>query len=107
MQEDNPTGGHVPSERLDESEVYRSLLVQEPTWRERTASRVAYAILVLFGVSLAVSFAFGFYVLACSPTRPPDDKVVEASLAYVKVTGGMFTPLLAFILGFYFTRKEE
>ncbi len=97
----------LPTERLEESEVYRHLLVHEPSWRERTASRLAYAILGLFGLSLAVSFAVGFYLLAYSAVRPPDEKIVEASLAYVKATGTIFTPLLAFILGFYFTKRED
>lgn len=99
--------GQIPKERLDESKFYKELSVQEPTWRELTASRIAYVVLLLFGVSLLVSFGFAFYVLACSPGAPPDEKLVDTSMAYLKAIGGIFTPLLAFILGYYFTKKEE
>ena len=101
----------LPKEWVEESDVYRALVVREPTWRERTASWVAYTVLLFFGGSLLIGFGLGFYILtrllACTPGSPPDEKAVNASLEYVKTVGGIFTPLLAFILGYYFTKKEE
>lgn len=97
----------IPRERIEESEIYKELGVHEPTWRERTASRVAYAVLVLFGVSLVASFLMGYYVLSSSAPGSLDERLVDTSLAYVKIIGGIFTPLLAFILGYYFTKKED
>jgi ABC-type transport system involved in multi-copper enzyme maturation permease subunit len=95
----------IPKEKLEESRFYRELSVKEPTWRERTASSIAYSILALFALSLLISFAYAFYVLVRSNSL--DEKTVDASLAGLKAVAGVFTPLLAFILGYYFTKKEE
>jgi hypothetical protein len=82
--------------------------LREPTWHERTASRVAYALLAMFGLALVASFGMGFLVLYL---RPPgtqiDQSLVEMSLEYLKHTGTIFGNLLAFILGYYFTKKED
>jgi len=98
----------IPKLRLDETEVYRDLSLREPTWHERTASRVAYALLAMFGVSLIVSFVMAFLVLHLRPTGASIDQAfIEVSMSYLKTTGTIFGPLLAFILGYYFTKKEE
>lgn len=82
--------------------------MREPTWHERTASRVAYALLAIFGLTLIASFGMAFFVLYI---RPPgtqiDQSLVEMSMSYLKNTATIFGPLLAFILGYYFTKKEE
>jgi len=95
----------IPQEKLEESSFYKDIHVREPTLRERTATIVAYTILVLFCVTLLVSFAFAFYVL--HRANSVDEKTVDTSLASLKTTATTFTPLLAFILGYYFTKKEE
>ena len=93
---------------MDDSQVYRDLSLREPTWHERTASRVAYALLAMFGVSLVVSFGMAFFVLRLHPsTSPVDQAFIELSMGYLKTTGTIFGPLLAFILGYYFTKKED
>ena len=93
---------------MDETQVYRDLSLREPTWHERTASRVAYALLALFGVSLIVSFGMAFFVLHLRPAGTPvDQAVIEMSMGYLKATGTIFSSLLAFILGYYFTKKED
>jgi hypothetical protein len=99
----------LPKLRVDETDVYRDLSsLREPTWHERTASRVAYALLAMFAVSLVVSFGMAFLVLHLHPsTTPIDQSFVEVSMGYLKTTGTIFSPLLAFILGYYFTKKEE
>jgi hypothetical protein len=94
--------GTLPAERPEEQYGFT---VEQPSWRELTASRVAYAVLWMFGVALLVSFGFGFYVLSVSQRM--DDQVVELSLAYLKTIGTIFGPLLAFILGYYFSKKED
>lgn len=98
---------NIPLEKVDETEFYREFLVGEPRWREKTASRIAYIILVLFGVCLIISFSFAFYVLAHPPGSTADDKVVDLSMSYLKTVGVIFTPVLAFIMGYYFARKED
>jgi len=98
----------IPKVRLDETEVYRDLSLREPTWHERTASRVAYAVLAMFAVSLVVSFGMAFFLLHLRPVGTSIDQAfIEMSMAYLKTTGTLFGPLLAFILGYYFTKKEE
>jgi hypothetical protein len=96
----------LPRFRVDESETYRQLAVREPTLRERTAARIACSILALFGVSLFGAFAVGIYLLSKSQGAV-DQPLIEVSLAYLKTIGTLFTPLLGFILGYYFTKKED
>ncbi len=99
-------GIQLPQVRVDDSETYRQLAVREPSWRERTASNIAFTILVLFGISLLGSFAIGGYLLS-RLQGAADQSTIEVSLAYLKSVGTLFTPLLGFILGYYFTKKEE
>lgn len=97
----------IPREKIEDSQLYREFLVKEPRWRERTASRIAYMIVILFGVCLLISFFFAFYVLHRPPANAADDKIVDLSMSYLKTVGGIFTPVLAFIMGYYFSRKED
>jgi uncharacterized BrkB/YihY/UPF0761 family membrane protein len=97
----------VPSQRLEDTDIYRAFVVGEPTWRERTAARVAFAVLWLFGGSLAVGFGLAFFVLIRSAAPGPDEKAVTTALEALRLIGTLFGPLLAFILGYYFTKKEE
>jgi len=96
----------LPQVRVDDSETYRQLAVREPTLRERTASRIAFSILVIFCISLLGSFTIGGYLLS-RLSGAVDQSAIEVSLAYLKAVGALFTPLLGFILGYYFTKKEE
>src|SRR5712691_10004014 len=91
----------IPKLRVDETDVYRDLSLREPTWHERTASRVAYALLAMFGISLVVSFGMAFVVLRLRPSGTSIDQAfIEMSMGYLKTTGTTFGPLLAFILGY-------
>jgi hypothetical protein len=105
---DVPEGKNIklPSVRVDDSETYRQLAVREPTLRERTATKIAGSILVLFGVSLVGAFSVGVYLLSKSQGAV-DQPLIEVSLSYLKAVGALFTPLLGFILGYYFTKKED
>ena len=48
-----------------------------------------------------------FYVLHLHPPGVTFDQAfIELSLGCLKTTGATFGPLLAFILGYYFTKKE-
>ena len=96
----------LPRVRVDDSETYRQLAVREPSLRERTATKIACSILVLFGVSLLGAFAVGVYLLS-KLQGAVDQPSIEVSLAYLKTVGTLFTPLLGFILGYYFTKKED
>jgi hypothetical protein len=98
----------LPKLRVDETDVYRDLSLREPTWHERTASRVAYVLLATFGTSVVVSFGMAFLVLHLRPSGTSVDRtLIEISMDYLKTTGTIFSPLLAFILGYYFTKKED
>ena len=54
---------------------------------------------------MLISLGIGTFLLTRSAT-PLSQEAVEASLAYLKSVGGTFTPLLGFILVYYFTKKE-
>jgi hypothetical protein len=98
----------IPKLRVDETDVYRDLSLREPTWHERTASRIAYVLVAMFGISLIVSFGMAFFVLYLRPSGTSvDQALIEISMDYLKTTGTIFSPLLAFILGYYFTKKED
>ena len=90
---------------MEDSSLYRDLSLREPTHRERTASYVAFVVLGIFCLSMLISLGIGTFLLTRSAT-PLSQEAVEASLAYLKSVGGTFTPLLGFILGYYFTKKE-
>jgi len=55
---------------------------------------------------LIISFSFAFYVLAHPPSGSADEKVVDLSMSYLKTVGAIFTPVLAFIMGYYFAGRR-
>jgi hypothetical protein len=76
--------------------------------KEVTASKVAMRIVGLFGVSLALSLlvVIGLiWMVIAMPDEMVSEviPVVNALLEVVKVVAAVFSPLLAFILGYYFS----
>ena len=95
----------IPVETIEQSALFKRLGgVAEPT---RLATARLLALILLFGFvgALAASFLLGFYVLWGSNSF--DEKTLTLATVFVKVTGSIFTPLLAFVLGFYFSKGEE
>lgn len=94
----------LPVENIEQTEQFKILRVQEPT-REATARTLAMVLIWGFAVAVLCCFGIGFYVLAKSPAI--DDKSLAASTEFLKVTSSIFAPLLAFVLGYYFSKREE
>ena len=95
---------NVPGEEVKRTELFQRLGVREPS-KARTAHSLAMVIVWSFAVALMLSFGTGFYVMYRSTTI--DDKVLAASTEFMKATGSIFAPLLAFVLGYYFSKREE
>jgi len=94
----------IPVEVIDQTEQFRRLRVKEPT-KEATARTVAIVLVWGFVMAVVVCLAFGFYLLAKSPAI--DEKALAASTEFLKVTSSTFAPLLAFVLGYYFSKRED
>ena len=94
----------IPVEVIDQTEQFRRLQLKEPT-KEATARTLAMVLVWGFVVAFVVCLAFGFYLLVKSPSL--DEKSLAASTEFLKVTSSIFAPLLAFVLGYYFSRKED
>ncbi len=94
----------VPREAIKDTEQFQKLRFDESP-RERTAGILARILLWSFVGTLLVGFSFAFYVLhRCSSI---DEKTITGSLEALKVAGSIFTPLLAFVLGYYFSKRED
>ena len=94
----------IPIENIEQTEQFRRLRLKEPT-REATARTLAIVLVWGFAVAVLCCFGIGFYVLAKSPAI--DDKALAASTEFLKVTSSIYAPLLAFVLGYYFSKREE
>jgi uncharacterized BrkB/YihY/UPF0761 family membrane protein len=96
----------VPVERIEESSEFERLHLTavEPS-KAATARLLALILIWTFAVVLLISLGIGCYVLNRSTAI--DDKVLAGSLEFVKATSSIFTPLLAFVLGYYFSKREE
>ena len=95
---------NTPDKEIDRTEPFRRLGVREPS-KAATAHSLAMVIVWSFAVALILSFGTGFYVMYRSTAI--DDKVLAASTEFMKATGSIFAPLLAFVLGYYFSKREE
>ncbi|MGO9273792.1 MAG: hypothetical protein ACLQOO_26730 [Terriglobia bacterium] len=101
----DPTGsGGIPIENIEQTDQFKRLKLREPT-KEATARTLAMVLVWSFAAALLCSFVIGTYVLAKSPAV--DDKSLAASTEFIKVTSSIFTPLLAFVLGYYFSKRQE
>lgn len=94
----------IPVEIIDQTEQFRRLRVKEPT-KEATARTLAMVLVWGFVVAVVLCLTFGFYLLVKSPSI--DEKSLAASTEFLKVTSSIFAPLLAFVLGYYFSKREE
>jgi hypothetical protein len=94
----------IPVENIDQTEQFKRLRLQEPT-KEATARTLAIVLVWAFAITVTCCLGFGFYVLAKSPAI--DDKSLAASTEFLKVISSIFSPLLAFVLGYYFSRRDE
>jgi ABC-type nitrate/sulfonate/bicarbonate transport system permease component len=94
---------NLPVEAIDGAEPFQRLSVREPT-KAATAHSLATVIVWSFAFALLLSFAIGFFVMYRSTAI--DDKVLTASTEFLKTTGSIFAPLLAFVFGYYFSKKD-
>jgi hypothetical protein len=97
-------GQQIPVENIEQTAQFKRLRLKEPT-KEATARTVAIVLVWSFAVAFLCSLGIGVYVLVRSPAL--DDKSLAASTEFVKVTSSIFAPLLAFVLGYYFSKREE
>lgn len=105
------TPEHEPPERvrvenIEETEQYQrlGLSAAEPS-KAATARTLALILIGTFGGVLMLSFGIGAYILYRA--NGIDDKTLTASTEFLKVTSSIFSPLLAFVLGYYFSKREE
>lgn len=96
--------GWIPVQNIEQTDQFKRLQLMEPS-REATARTLAIVLMWSFAGALLCSFSIGIYVLAKSPAF--DDKALAASTEFLKVTSSIFAPLLAFVLGYYFSKREE
>jgi len=94
----------IPIENIEQTEQFRRLRLKEPT-KEATARTLAVVLIWGFAVAVLCCLGIGFYVLAKSPAI--DEKSLAASTEFLKVTSSIFAPLLAFVLGYYFSKRED
>jgi hypothetical protein len=96
----------VKQENIDETEQFRQfgLRAVEPS-KAATARMIALTVVWTFTGFLTFSFGIGLYILKRSPNI--DEKSVSMAMEFLKVSTTLFSPLLAFVLGYYFSKREE
>ncbi|PYT64503.1 MAG: hypothetical protein DMG35_00220 [Acidobacteria bacterium] len=96
----------VKTENIDESEQFKRLGIKavEPS-KAATARTIALTLVWTFVGSLTASFLLGLYVIRKSGSV--DDKTIGQALEFLKTSATLLSPLLAFVLGFYFSKREE
>ena len=102
-------GGTEDTERLvvqkiEETDQFRRLRLHE-TIKVATARTLALILICTFAGVIGLSLFIGVFIL--SKSNSIDDKALTASTEFLKVTSSVFSPLLAFVLGFYFSKREE
>lgn len=80
--------------------------------REDNADRLAQGLLNTFAVSLVISFGVMGCLLAAAVYRPNSTIVavvptLKESLEILRLSGSLFSPLLAFVLGYYFNQSTR
>ncbi len=93
-------------ENIEETEQFQrlGLTASEPT-KAATARTLALILIWTFAGVLMLCFGIGIYILR--KAAAVDDKTLTASTEFLKVSSSIFSPLLAFILGYYFSKREE
>jgi len=96
----------IKKENIDDTELFQRLGVQavEPS-KSATARTIALTLVWTFAGFLTFSFLLGLYILKRAPNI--DEKTVSMSMEFLKVSSTLFSPLLAFVLGYYFSKREE
>ncbi len=97
---------NVLIENIEETAEFKRLGVtaMEPS-KAATARMLALILTLTFSTLLSFSFLMAWYVLRRSAQI--DDKTLGASTEFLKAIGSIFTPLLAFVLGYYFSKRED
>ena len=98
------SSGQLTIENIEQTDQFRRLGVREPS-KAATARSLALILTWTFTGLLGISVVVGLIILWRSPTI--DDKTLAASSEFLKVTSSIFSPLLAFVLGYYFSKREE
>lgn len=71
--------------------------------RETSAGKVAVLLIIIFGVSLLLSFIIvGVLIYVLRESSQEILSGMNSILEVIKIIGAIFSPLLAFILGYYF-----
>ena len=84
----------------------------EPFKKEMTARRIGTMLIVIFGITVALLIWEGFRVIFYSMDKPENTKILvsEAVIPFLEKVATflttVFSPLLAFILGYYFGQKQ-
>jgi hypothetical protein len=84
----------------------------EPFRKEMTARRIGTMLIIIFGISVAFLIWEGFRVVFYSMDKPEHTRVLinEAVIPLLEKIATflttVFSPLLAFILGYYFGQKQ-
>lgn len=84
----------------------------EPFKKEMTARRIGTMLIVIFGITVALLIWEGFRVVFYSMDKPENTKILvnEAVIPFLEKVATflttVFSPLLAFILGYYFGQKQ-
>jgi hypothetical protein len=84
----------------------------EPFRKEMTARRIGTMLIVIFGISVILIIWEGFRVVFYSMDQPEHAKILinDAVIPFLEKVATflttVFSPLLAFILGYYFGQKQ-
>ena len=80
--------------------------------REDFAGRLAQGLLNIFAMSVVISFCVMSFLLAGAIYRPSSTlaavvPTLKESLEILRLSGSLFSPLLAFVLGYYFNQSTR
>lgn len=79
--------------------------------KEDSATMVASGVLFLFLVFVVLLSCYAFHLVASRPTAEAKALVADAIIPVIKEVGNfstsVFAPLLAFVLGYYFSQKRR
>lgn len=79
--------------------------------KEDSATMVAGGVLILFAGFVVLLSCYAFHLIASRPTAEAKALVADAIIPVIKEVGNfstsVFAPLLAFVLGYYFSQKKR
>jgi hypothetical protein len=84
----------------------------EPFRKEMTARRIGTMLIVIFGLTAGLIIIEGFHIISSVRDHPEIAKplVIDAIIPFLEKVATflttVFSPLLAFILGYYFGQKQ-